>query len=674
MKKIMITLLALLMILSVQLFVPDQTSAQAELKVKSIFSGYAPRMITTEGKVWEYGAVKSHQMIGLDNIISLSFGNSIYGTYALKADGTVWKFDSYYSKAMQIPKLNKITAIAQNYDRVYAIDKDGVLRYESNEVFQTKVKEISSSDEKLLVVFKDGTVGKQDFSNGYKWSKLTGLKNIVSVYAGFLSDFALDSNGQVWAWGDNGSGDLGDGTTIDRSTPVKVKGLPKIKAIGNKRALAVDGTVWTWGDNTWGQLGDGSPATPDVWAKTSNSYDPWNIWYFPYTLVSSTPHPTPVKVKGLTNIVQISNDYALDQSGVLWGWGDNRRRTIINSPVTAITEPVRIPLMISSKVEGAWSFKDYKQTSKEAWSTVLSDGRLFTTGYNDSFLYDPAKKQYTRKPLLIVHDAIKLFPLLNGGILQVENDPIRYGGTNFRIINVDTQKSYLLPKAPENLDRNVGIVPLSKGRIMFIGDEADDNSGYNHAYVYDLYAKKWTKLSNMNEHRLSPVGVELPDGRVFVAGGRTLAGTDLEVYDFKTQKWEPFAAELPEVNDVNNGTIEVLTVSSTKVVIHANSRLYVYDLELRQVKEYATPGSDGIFLMTRLLDGRFMMLGKQETYAFDANTGAFTALSHPNIGFYINVTEDKIQTRPNGEVLFIVTGNYNWQTEKPWTRVYTYRP
>ena len=65
-----------------------------------------------------------------------------------------------------------------------------------------------------------------------------------------------------WAWGNNYYGQLGDGTTTNRNTPVQVSGLTGITAISagdfNTVALKNDGTVWAWGHNYSGQLGDGT--------------------------------------------------------------------------------------------------------------------------------------------------------------------------------------------------------------------------------------------------------------------------------------------------------------------------------------------------------------------------------------------------------------------------------
>jgi alpha-tubulin suppressor-like RCC1 family protein len=71
------------------------------------------------------------------------------------------------------------------------------------------------------------------------------------VAAGENHSVALDSQGFVWAWGDNGRGQLGDGTVSYSVTPVQVQNLDSVTAIvagwGHALALRSDGTVWAWG-------------------------------------------------------------------------------------------------------------------------------------------------------------------------------------------------------------------------------------------------------------------------------------------------------------------------------------------------------------------------------------------------------------------------------------------
>src|SRR4029079_13035441 len=111
------------------------------------------------------------------------------------------------------------------------------------------------------------------------------------------------NNGIVKAWGNNQFGQIGDGTTADKHTPVQVSTLTNIAAVAagayHSLALAIDGKVWAWGKNDQGQLGDGTLSENHV----------------------------PKQVVGLSNIISIAAgfDYslALKNDGTVWAWGGN---------------------------------------------------------------------------------------------------------------------------------------------------------------------------------------------------------------------------------------------------------------------------------------------------------------------------------------------------------------
>jgi alpha-tubulin suppressor-like RCC1 family protein len=87
----------------------------------------------------------------------------------------------------------------------------------------------------------------------------------VSVGGGHACSRKID--GTLWCWGQNDYGGLGDGTTENRGTPVQVTGVGTSVAqvsasdvYGLTCARKLDGTVWCWGDNTSGNVGDGTTA------------------------------------------------------------------------------------------------------------------------------------------------------------------------------------------------------------------------------------------------------------------------------------------------------------------------------------------------------------------------------------------------------------------------------
>jgi len=81
-----------------------------------------------------------------------------------------------------------------------------------------------------------------------------GLK-FVQVEAIDDRSYALSDDGVVWAWGFNGFGELGDGTSINRYTPAPIEHLSDVVSIAVDElggiALKADGTVWEFGNTNW---------------------------------------------------------------------------------------------------------------------------------------------------------------------------------------------------------------------------------------------------------------------------------------------------------------------------------------------------------------------------------------------------------------------------------------
>jgi alpha-tubulin suppressor-like RCC1 family protein len=73
----------------------------------------------------------------------------------------------------------------------------------------------------------------------------------MAASAGGNHTLALKTDGSLWAWGNNDSGQLGDGTITARSTPVRVLDDVRAVAAGTRHTLALktDGSLWAWGSN-----------------------------------------------------------------------------------------------------------------------------------------------------------------------------------------------------------------------------------------------------------------------------------------------------------------------------------------------------------------------------------------------------------------------------------------
>ena len=160
--------------------------------------------------------------------------------------------------------------------------------------------------------------------------QVTGLTGVTKIAAGGGFSLALRSDGTVWAWGGNGEGELGNGTTARSPVPVKVTGLSHVTDIaaglgGSALATRTNGitaleSVWAWGGNDSGQLGDGT----------------------------LTNHLTPEQVTGINNsyIASIAAgqhfSVVLSADGSVWGWGADDSGQLGNTPTASpVLRPVR---------------------------------------------------------------------------------------------------------------------------------------------------------------------------------------------------------------------------------------------------------------------------------------------------------------------------------------------
>jgi len=106
----------------------------------------------------------------------------------------------------------------------------------------------------------DGTQGEGNYSNIP--IRIGTDNNWRYVSAGAFYTMAIRTDGTLWAWGNNGYGRLGDGTATQRSMPVRVGSdynwISASAGSQHTMAIGVDGSLWVWGNNSFGVLGDGT--------------------------------------------------------------------------------------------------------------------------------------------------------------------------------------------------------------------------------------------------------------------------------------------------------------------------------------------------------------------------------------------------------------------------------
>jgi alpha-tubulin suppressor-like RCC1 family protein len=106
-----------------------------------------------------------------------------------------------------------------------------------------------------------GQLGDGSTSDRLRPSPTMLEAGVVSIAAGGNHSCAVRSDGTLWCWGYNGYGQLGDGTLEERHSPVRVTALGSAVlevSAGRSHTCArkLDATLWCWGHNADGQLGD----------------------------------------------------------------------------------------------------------------------------------------------------------------------------------------------------------------------------------------------------------------------------------------------------------------------------------------------------------------------------------------------------------------------------------
>lgn len=363
MKRLAIKAVALLLALAV--FALPSVKPASAVQVMSIVGGYYHSLaLKPDGTVWAWGdntygqlgdgttVNKSApvQVQSLSDVVAIAAGD--YHSLAVKSDGTVWAWGKN-----DYGQLGDGTTTQKNIPvQVKGPDGSGCL---------SGVVAVAACSDYSFALKSDGTVwawGQNIYGqlgDGTKVNRCTpvqvqNLSNVVAIAAKGSHCLALKSDGTVWAWGGNANGELGNGTTQFSAVPIKVLNLEGVVSIAagyqHSLALKADGTVWAWGRNGEGQIGDGT-------------YDSYKS--------------VPVQVSNISNIVMIAAGYndslALSSDGIAWGWGYNCFGQIGNA-----AKYQRVPFQIggfySAVMIGAGHLHSF---------AIKSDGTVWALGYND---------------------------------------------------------------------------------------------------------------------------------------------------------------------------------------------------------------------------------------------------------------------------------------------------
>ena len=286
--------------------------------------------IKTDGTLWLWGYGGSGRL-GTNNVVDRSSPvQTIAGgtnwkqvscgrdtVVAIKTDGTLWTWGVGSSG-----QLGNNTATSRS-SPVQTVSGG------------TNWKQVSFARDTAAAIKTDGTLwlwgvntsgnlGTNDtvVSKSSPVQTIAGGTNWKQVSAG-AATAAIKTDGTLWTWGSNFQGALGQNDIADRSSPVQVGANTNWKQVSvgsHSAAIKTDGTLWTWGFNIFGQLG----------------------------LSDTTARSSPTQVGTGTNWKQVSvsggdTTYtaAIKTDGTLWLWGYNTNGQLGNNNTTNTVSPIQ---------------------------------------------------------------------------------------------------------------------------------------------------------------------------------------------------------------------------------------------------------------------------------------------------------------------------------------------
>jgi alpha-tubulin suppressor-like RCC1 family protein len=231
--------------------------------------------LKSDGTVWAWGynwdgqlgdgTTTSRSMpvrvAGISGVTAISAGGS--DTIALKSDGAVWGWGGNYNGELGLGG----TWDLSQYTPVQAVGISGVVAIAEGD--RTTVVLKNDGTVWTWGANWHGQLGDGTTTDRNTPGQIPGLSGMVAISAGTSSfAVALKNNGTVWAWGAPWYGQLGDGTPPSNNsadnhlTPFQISALSGVTAISAGSGYAVvkknDSTIWAWGLNSSGQLGDGT--------------------------------------------------------------------------------------------------------------------------------------------------------------------------------------------------------------------------------------------------------------------------------------------------------------------------------------------------------------------------------------------------------------------------------
>lgn len=468
----------------------------------------------------------------------------------------------------------------------------------------------------------------------------------------------IEGEAWVWAWGANTFGQLGSDPceTSHQFTPGFVAELPvTIRALraGAYHSLALDNTgrVWSWGRNHYGQLGDGS---------FEDRFTPLPI----------TDSNTVV----MADIAAGENfSMALDENGMVWAWGDNRRRQI--GPLAQEALQIAIPLQVTGAIgarvtalgagrehglavaesqaygwgrgtEGQLTLDQWFDRNQPVWLPDVNDANTIAAGLTHSLALDPNGG--------VLAWGLNDHGQLGNGSLEPPVTPVRpFTDPNTLITAVvaGTRHSLALDQAGDvwawgdNRAGQVGNGDPNQTVLLPESITLEDmhcltlaaGDTYNLSMDTTGLAWEWGQLDVNDANDINePIPVLVPDFPcvldVSVGDGGTLTEPNLGVWfyslaetipleaapepHFHFRSWTGTAADNGLVSDVNDPRTTLFIQGDQSLRAHFDPNQYRLTIDSSPGGQVDTPG-EGTFTVTHAPPISLDVMRASDEYSFD---------------------------------------------------------
>lgn len=254
-----------------------------------------------------------------------------------------------------------------------------------------------------------GSLGLNALNSRFVPEQIGTLTNWVSIGAGLGNGSAINSSGELFTWGTNNYGGVGDntrGSANTRSSPVQIGTLTNWAQVtwihganpGGGIAIKTDGTLWVWGRNNGG-LGDNSAVirsspvqigTFTNWATVAGGASHVMVTKTDGTLWAwgmgtsgqlgdntATTRSSPVQVGTLTDWLKVaagsSHSLAIKIDGTLWSWGLNTEGRLGDDSVVTRSSPVQVGTLTNwDKIAGSAGTTLATKTDGTLWAWGLA--------------------------------------------------------------------------------------------------------------------------------------------------------------------------------------------------------------------------------------------------------------------------------------------------------------